>query len=57
MQEAEAYITAKYHKEGFPQRLSFRLINPSISGIRKISKNVPDKIMDVISKFLIPSTQ
>ena len=29
MEETEAYITVKGHKEGFPHKLSFRLINPS----------------------------
>ena len=29
MQETEAFLTAKDHKEGFPHTLSFRLIKPS----------------------------
>ena len=33
MWEVEASV--KYHKEGFPHKLLFRLINPSKSGIRK----------------------
>ena len=44
MQESESYITVKDHKEDFPHRLSFRLINPSKSDIGKISKYVLDKI-------------
>ena len=52
MQEAEAYITVKDHKEGFPHKLFFRLLNPSKSDIDKISK----KILDRINKTLIAST-
>ena len=37
MEETEAYITVKDHKEAFPHKLSFRLINPSESDIGKIS--------------------
>ena len=29
MEESEAYITVKDHREDFPQQPSFRLINPS----------------------------
>ena len=42
MEETEAYITVKDHKEGFPPKLSFRFINPSKSDIGKISKNILD---------------
>ena len=42
MQETEAFITVKDHKENFPHTLSFTLINPSISDIGKISKTVID---------------
>ena len=52
MLETEAYITVKDHKEGFPHKLSFRLLNPSKSDIGKISKNIPDRI----NKSLIAST-
>ena len=44
MQETEAFITVKDHKEGFPYTLSFRLTNPSKSDIGKISKSILDKI-------------
>ena len=47
-EETEAYITVKDHKEGFPQKLSFQLINPSKSDIRKISKNLLDKINKIL---------
>ena len=43
MQETEAFITVKDHKEGFPHTLSFRLIDPSKSDIGKISKSILDK--------------
>ena len=52
MLETEAYITIKNHKEGFPNKLSFRLLNSSKSDIGKISKN----ILDRISKSLIALT-
>ena len=52
MEETEAYITVKDHKEGFPHKLSFRLINPSKFDIGKISKN----LLDNINKILILTT-
>ena len=52
MEETEAYITVKDHKEGFPHKLSFCLINPSESDIGKISK----KLLDKINKFLLLNT-
>ena len=53
MEETEAYITVKDHKEGFPHKLSFRLINPSKSDIGKISK----KLLDKINKILIRNSK
>ena len=44
MQETEAFLTIKDHNEGFPHTLSFRLINPSKSDIREISKSLLDTI-------------
>ena len=44
MQETEAFITIKDHKEGFPHSLSCRLINPSKTDIGKISKCILDSI-------------
>ena len=52
MEETEAYITVKDHKEGFPHKLPFRLINPSKSDIGKISK----KLLDKTNKILILNT-
>ena len=48
MQETEAFITVKDHKEGFPHTLSLRFINPSKSDIGKISKSILDKINKAI---------
>ena len=53
MEETEAYITVKYHKEVSPHKLSFHLINPSKSDIGKISKTILNKI----NKILILSTK
>ena len=36
MQENEAFITTKNHKEGFPHQVSCRLLNPSKTNIGKI---------------------
>ena len=52
IEETEAYITVKDHKEGFPHKLSFRLMNFSKYDIGKISKNLLDKI----NKILILNT-
>ena len=48
MEETEAYITVKDHKEGFPHKLSFRLINPSKFDKGKISKNLLDNINEIL---------
>ena len=53
MQETEAFISVKDHKEGFPNSPSFRLINPSKSEIGKISKHILDKI----NKSLLSNTK
>ena len=50
MQETEAYITIKNHKEGFPKKILCRLINPSKSSVGKISKVILDKINNHIQK-------
>ena len=46
--EAEAFITIKDHKDSFPNFPTIRLINPSKSEIRKISKSILDKINNVL---------
>ena len=48
MLEIEAYISIKDHKEDFPNKISFRLINPSKFSIGKISKVVLDKITNIV---------
>ena len=48
MQETEAYVTIKDHKEDFPNKVSCRLINPSKSDIGKISKAILDKINEKV---------
>ena len=48
MQEKEEYITIKDHKEDFPNKISCPLINPSRSGISKISKVIFDKINNIV---------
>ena len=44
MQTGEVYITVKDHKDDFPNKLTFRLINPSKSDIGKISKKIVEKV-------------
>ena len=41
--ESEAFITYKDHKEDFNLRPKVRLINPSMSFIGKISKQILEK--------------
>ena len=47
-QESEAFITIKDQKEGFPQRVSRRLLNLSKTNIGKISKELLDKINSAV---------
>ena len=44
MQETEAYITIKDHKDEFPNKIPCRLINPSKLNICKTSKAILDTI-------------
>ena len=53
MQETEAYITIKDHKDEFLNKILCRLINPSKSNIGKISK----AILDTINKNVVRSTE
>ena len=53
MEQSEAYITVTGHKEGFPHKPSFRLINPSKSELGKVSK----RILDNINKCIIEHTK
>ena len=52
MIENESFITIKDHKEGFPHRVSCRLLNPTKTEIGSISKNILDKI----NKSVLEST-
>ena len=49
IEQREAYINVKNHKESFPQKLSIHLINPSKSDIGKISKILLDKINKLLT--------
>ena len=50
MEETEAYITVKDHKDEFPNKIPCRLINPSKPYHGKISKVILDKINQSIVK-------
>ena len=49
MEESEAYITAKNHKEDSPHNRSFRLVSLSKAELGKVSK----RILDNINKYII----
>ena len=44
LDENEAYVTTKDQKEGFPNKISCRLINPSKTDIGKIRKQILDRV-------------
>ena len=46
--ETEAYVTIKDHKEGFPNKISCRLINPPKADIGNISKQILDRVSNTI---------
>ena len=48
IQENEAFITIKDHKEGFSHHVSCRLLNLSKTNIRKIIKVLLDKINSAV---------
>ena len=48
LEEAEAYITVKDHREYFPHKPSFRLINLFKVELGKVSKRILDKINEYI---------
>ena len=48
MQQNEAFITTKDHKEGFPHHVSCRLLNTSENNIGRISKVLLDKINSAV---------
>ena len=41
--ENEASVTIKDHKEGFPNKISYCLINPAKRDVGKISKQIWDR--------------
>ena len=48
LDENEPYVTIKDHKEGLPDKLSCRLINLSRTDIGKISKQILDRVNNII---------
>ena len=48
LDENEAYVTIKDHKEGFPEKISLCLINPSKTDIGRISKQILDSLNNSI---------
>ena len=52
MQETEAFTAVKGRKEGLPDKLLFRFINPSKSDFGKANKSIRDKI----SKAIVSTT-
>ena len=46
--ENEAYVTSKDHKGVFPDKTSYRLINPSKADIGRISKQILDRVNNTI---------
>ena len=48
LDENEQYVTIKDHKEGFPGKLSCRLINLFRTDIGKISKQILDRFNNII---------
>ena len=42
--ESNAFITIKDHKEGFPNSIKCRIINPASNNLGKVSKRILDKI-------------
>ena len=46
--ERDSFITLKDHKENFKNKPTYRLINPCIPGIGKISKQLLEKIVKAV---------
>ena len=50
LDENDAYVTIKNHKEGFLDKISCRLINPSTTDVGKISKKILHRVNNTILK-------
>ena len=50
LQQKQAFITIKDHKDNFPNKIQYRLINPTKSPFTKHSKTLIDKINTTIRK-------
>ena len=48
LDENEAYVVIKDRKEGFPDKISRRLINPSKTDIGKINKQILDRMNNTL---------
>ena len=48
LDENEAYVTIKDHNEGFLDKIFCRLTNPSKTDIRKVSKQILDRVNKTI---------
>ena len=48
LDENEAYLTIKDHKEGFTDKISSRLVNPSKTDKGRISKQILDRVSNTI---------
>ena len=50
LQEIQAFLTNKDHKENFPNKIEYKVLNPSKSYFTKYSKNLINKINSTICK-------
>ena len=48
LDENEAYVTIKDYKEGFPDKISCRLINPSKTDIGNLSKQIFGRLNNTV---------
>ena len=54
LDDNDTYISIKDHNEGFPDKISCHLINPSKTDIGKISKQILDKVNNSILEKIKP---
>ena len=54
LDDNDTYISIKDHNEGFPDKISCHLINPSKTDIGKISKQILDKVSNSILEKIKP---